>query len=78
MGHASAPVEQRQMEYTELNYFLGDINNYLLSGRIRLFGPQGHFIPKNIRGEMAGSWVTIQPQMKGLRTKVPYLPNLSR
>ena len=28
MGHALAPVqvEQQQMEYTELNYFLGDIN----------------------------------------------------
>jgi hypothetical protein len=24
MGHASAPVEQGQMEYTELNYFFGD------------------------------------------------------
>jgi hypothetical protein len=28
MGHASAPVEQRQMEYTELNYFFG--NTYQL------------------------------------------------
>jgi hypothetical protein len=24
MGHALAPVEQQQMEYTELNYFFGD------------------------------------------------------
>jgi hypothetical protein len=28
MGHASAPVEQRQMENTELNYFFG--NTYQL------------------------------------------------
>jgi hypothetical protein len=26
MGHALAPVEQQQMEYTEQNYFFGDTN----------------------------------------------------
>jgi hypothetical protein len=25
MGHALAPVEQQQMEYTELNYFFGNV-----------------------------------------------------
>jgi hypothetical protein len=41
------------------------------------FRPAGPlYFPKNIREKMVGSYSVPQPQMKGLHTKIPYLPKL--